>query len=359
MTPGSVPVSSKNYVFDPRPHFPFRIVAKRYWIGEHCPDTTDQPVSKTQQDALTLVFLHGSGAHKEHWEPTIQRLFDNEHTARNALRFHDMWALDMPNHGDSAILNEDALRWGYDLFSWEDYARGVHSFLAGLGSGVDVDLSKRTLALVGHSMGGPVSMLATTFYPLLRIWSLHLIEPFLLGERVKSWGFDFIGMAEQQRDMWPSSEDAFQSLRVHPALRICDERILKLFANHGLRPLPTTEYPGLRRGVTLKCTKNQEAATLRDRMSSRVAYRYLPHLLKEVPTHITYGTVMDLIPEDWQENILYIASGGISNFASVTRVPEAGHMILQTHPDAVADVIWKSLTQSHESPTNITLLGKL
>lgn len=73
-------------------------------------------------------------------------------------------------------------------------------------------------------------MLATTFYPLLRIWSLHLIEPFLLGERVKSWGFDFIGMAEQQRDMWPSSEDAFQSLRVHPALRICDERILKLFA---------------------------------------------------------------------------------------------------------------------------------
>lgn len=115
MTPGSVPVSSKNYVFDPRPHFPFRIVAKRYWIGEHCPDATDQPVSKTQQDALTLVFLHGSGAHKEHWEPTIQRLFDNEHTVRSALRFHDMWALDMPNHGDSAILNEDALRWGYDL----------------------------------------------------------------------------------------------------------------------------------------------------------------------------------------------------------------------------------------------------
>ena len=37
--------------------------------------------------------------------------------------------------------------------SWEDYARSVHAFLAGLGSGVDVDFSKRNLVAVGHSMG--------------------------------------------------------------------------------------------------------------------------------------------------------------------------------------------------------------
>ena len=41
--------------------------------------------------------------------------------------------------------------------SWEHHARGLHAFLAGQGTGVDVDFSKRRLALVGHSMGGPVT----------------------------------------------------------------------------------------------------------------------------------------------------------------------------------------------------------
>ena len=30
---------------------------------------------------------------------------------------------------------------------------------------------------------------------------------------------------------------------------------------HGLRPLPTAEYPDLKEGVTLKCTKKQEAVS--------------------------------------------------------------------------------------------------
>ena len=179
MTTGSSPVLSKSYVLDPRPLFPFRIVAKRYWIEEF-PDAIDCD-TKPREDDLTLVFMHGNGAHKEHWEPTIQRLFDNQQTAaRRTVRFHDMWSLGMPNQGDSAILNEETLLWRYDIckihifftvmkiqinsipfgiyaVSLEHHARGVHAFLAGLGTGVDVDFSKRRLALVGHSMGGPVA----------------------------------------------------------------------------------------------------------------------------------------------------------------------------------------------------------
>ena len=117
MTSYSVPVFSKSYVFDPRPHFPFRIVAKRHWIGELCPDTDDHDTfSKTREDVLTLVFMQGIGAHKEHWEPTIQRLFENQQAAtQGTVRFHDMWSLDMANQGDSAILNEETLLWGYDI----------------------------------------------------------------------------------------------------------------------------------------------------------------------------------------------------------------------------------------------------
>ena len=117
MATGSIPVFSKNYTFDPRPRFPFRLVVKRYWIGEPCLDADDHDTfSKTREDVLTLVFMGGIGAHKEHCEPTIQRLFENQQaTSRGTVRFRDMWSLDMPNQGDSAILNEEILRWGYEI----------------------------------------------------------------------------------------------------------------------------------------------------------------------------------------------------------------------------------------------------
>ena len=31
--------------------------------------------------------------------------------------------------------------------------------------------------------------------------------------------------------------------------------------DHGVRPLPTAEYPDLKQGVTLKCTRKQEAVS--------------------------------------------------------------------------------------------------
>ena len=46
---------------------------------------------------------------------------------------------------------------GMYAVSWQHFARGVHPFLVGLGTGVDVDFSKGRLALVGHSMAGPVA----------------------------------------------------------------------------------------------------------------------------------------------------------------------------------------------------------
>ena len=113
MATGSIHVLSKNYRFDPRPRFPFCITAKQYWVGPSADDHDTFP--KTREDVLTLVFLNGNGAHKEQWEPTIQQLFENQQmAAQRTVRFHDMWPFDMPNHGDSAILDEETLGSGYD-----------------------------------------------------------------------------------------------------------------------------------------------------------------------------------------------------------------------------------------------------
>ena len=36
---------------------------------------------------------------------------------------------------------------------WEDYARLLHAFLNGMGTGVDVDVRKHRIIGIGHSLG--------------------------------------------------------------------------------------------------------------------------------------------------------------------------------------------------------------
>lgn len=104
-------VFSKSYVFDPRPQLPFKISAKRYWTDSN----SDVDDDKTQGEALTVIFAHANGFHKEHWEPIIHRLFEQQRAAEQcALRIQDMWAIDAPNHGDAAVMNEEVLAWGYE-----------------------------------------------------------------------------------------------------------------------------------------------------------------------------------------------------------------------------------------------------
>lgn len=95
----------ESYVFDPRPRYPLLTTAKRYW---HPQLFSDDP------DALTLVFTHGTGFHKEQWEPTFEHLCELlERSGHPNIKLREIWSIDCPNHGDAAILNEEELSWGY------------------------------------------------------------------------------------------------------------------------------------------------------------------------------------------------------------------------------------------------------
>jgi len=54
---------------------------------------------------LTMVNLM---ADKEHWEPVIKELFEENHAAGSAI-IKEAWAIDCQDHGESAILNENEL----------------------------------------------------------------------------------------------------------------------------------------------------------------------------------------------------------------------------------------------------------
>ena len=48
-------------------------------------------------------------ADKEHWEPTIEGLFRRE-ACHSHREIREVWAIDWPNHGDSAALNTELFK---------------------------------------------------------------------------------------------------------------------------------------------------------------------------------------------------------------------------------------------------------
>lgn len=99
-----MPLAFEEYGFDPRPQFPFAVTMKRY------PNLADD------RNGFTLILAHGTGFHKEVWEPIVERIFATENAKPNGLLIREAWAIDAPNHGDAAALNTGLLHSGaYDL----------------------------------------------------------------------------------------------------------------------------------------------------------------------------------------------------------------------------------------------------
>ncbi|KAJ6605076.1 Alpha/beta hydrolase fold-1 [Mycena sp. CBHHK59/15] len=329
-------LASQSYVCDPRPKYPLVITAKRYW----------NPASPflNDPDAFTLIFAHGTGFHKEHYEPTIEDLYKMLPEGSGPPKIREAWSIDCPNHGDAAVLNENTLRWGYEpIFGWQEYARSLHIFLAGLGTGVDVDFSTHRLVLLGQSMGAVSLVFALTYQPELKPDRLVLIEPMAIAESAGPAMKKFLaGGSANRRDIWPSREEAYNVLKSRPAWKIWDDRILRLYVEHGLRPLPSLEYPD-KEGVTLKCTRRQETATYSDPLGSSLAYRMTGEIAKRIPIHVVYGAIDDYIPREVKDDFVKNGLGGEKNLASLSRVPKGGHLVIQTNPTGLAEAIFAVL----------------
>ncbi|KAF9492694.1 hypothetical protein BDN71DRAFT_1451172 [Pleurotus eryngii] len=328
-------LSSQLYVFDPRPDFPFRFAVKRLW----------DPLSPYLQDedAYTLIMVHGTGFHKEHWEPVLDDLYGLLlKQAGGVAKVREAWCLDTYNHGDSALLNENVLTQGYDkLCSWEDIARGIHLFLSGKGTGIDIDFSKRKLAGIGHSSGAVGLILSTTYHPRVKYSLLHLVEPMILPTSPPGIPNVLEAGAVKRRDIWPSKEEAMKAFNSRPSWQVWDPRILQTYVEHGLTSLPTLSYPDVTKGVTLKCPRHLEAASYRDGVTRTRAFWYLPTLVQRYPVHILYGAVSDYYPGTIKEDV--INNAGASNLASIVWAEGAGHLITQVNPTRLAGEIAKVL----------------
>ncbi|KAI0828202.1 hypothetical protein BC628DRAFT_1409294 [Trametes gibbosa] len=275
------------------PHIPLLVTARQYWSAD---------CARDDPDALTLVFAHATGLHKEQWEPTLAHLFALLRTSRKAkIRDAPMGRV----------------------------ARAVHLFLAGLGKGVDVDFSKRKLVGVGHSMGATAIILQTYQPPLPtspRSWSTrssHLPKPAAPSHNACSKAQRTARHLVSPWKIWDSACSAVRRA--------------------WLRTLPTAEYPDKTEGVTLTCTRYQEAASFRDLLGRAKAYQYLSHTCARMPVHFIWGGLPHLIctPLLNEEVRRVIMSDGTqSRHVSDQRVPGAGHAIPQMQPEGLAKALW-------------------
>ncbi|KIK62974.1 hypothetical protein GYMLUDRAFT_41275 [Collybiopsis luxurians FD-317 M1] len=342
----SSPLLSETYVFDPRPYYPLLSTVKRY----RNPSWTEE--------GLTLIFAHGTGFHKEQWEPTIDDLLDIIHQQHAEIKIREIWSIDAPNHGDAALINEKTLQWGYEpVFRWEEYGRSMHAFLTGrgrtsLGSKLggkivnNFDFTSHTLVGIGHSMGAISLLFALDFAPSIenRFASIFLVEPMTMDPVVGSKGpaKKLPAGSEARKDIWPSQEEAYQMLKARKTWQRWDDRVLKIFVESGLRPLPTLDYPDIKDGVTLRCTRKQETASYRDSHGWVSIYRGIRNYASRVRLHIYYGAIHDYVPGEAKTDVIHNAAGP-ENLASYGYIEGAGHTAPQHSPRGVAEKIYESL----------------
>ncbi|KAL5488428.1 hypothetical protein ACEPAI_6546 [Sanghuangporus weigelae] len=332
----------------PDDSYPFYITAKRYIS----PTFGDDP------EAFTLILLHSTSFFKEAWEPTLEDLVDcvSSHPIRLV---REAWAIECPNHGASAELNESILQLPEHRhsFTCEKYALAVHRFLlAGPSKGAKVDFLRRNIIGIGHSLGGVAIAILSSLQPRIPLRSIILIEPMLSPggrEYLEELRYGLVRSAYERHDVWPDRKRALRYLKDRDRTKLWDPRMLQSFIRYGLREHPGAKFADTPyRGVTLCCSRDEEAAMYRDVEGPTKPVIYLNETCSRLPVHVIFGATNDYIPQTVHDAL--IDSSSPRRFASISRVEKAGHLVPQCAPKALANVISQILMQE----TNNCVGGK-
>ncbi|KAI0030391.1 hypothetical protein K488DRAFT_54342 [Vararia minispora EC-137] len=331
-----------SFVHPPDDTYPLFITAKRYSEPQYPP---------LDNCSLTLICLHSTSFPKEVWEPTLDSLFRISRDSRSPVQIREAWVIECPNHGSSAVLNEDYFCHPAHSgrFGCRKYGLAVHRFLT---SGPFSQLKHPgSLALVGHSLGAVASCFLRVLEPRLKFRLHIIIEPAMTAGSGSAIHFlEFrrraVVGAYERRDVWPSREEA----RVAFKRSGWDSRVLDSFLEFGLR-----DHSGRRdarmsySGVTLACTRDEEAGMYKDIDGPLDSVPLLKSICKEGPVHAIFGEIADFIPVQTREALCDPTSG--CKFASFSIMKDIGHIIPQVAPDRLAHEIQRILSiQVHPKP---------
>ncbi|GLB33185.1 putative alpha/beta hydrolase family protein [Lyophyllum shimeji] len=328
----------------PRDGYPLVTTAKRYWLPE-------LEIHASDPEALTLILLHPTSFHKETWEPSLERLLKCSAQPGSRVKIREAWALDCPNHGEAGHLNEPVLNLPEfrNNFSCEKYARAAHRFLSdGPYHEAGVDFRQRNLVGIGHSLGANAMLILQHLEPRVPFKSLVIVEPLISPagpHHLNKLRSVLVKGAHERRDVWPDRAMAMIALKKRERTQKWDPRITELFVKYAIVPHPGSyekETPYL--GVTLACTRDQEAAMYRDADGPTKPVQDLKKVCTAIPVHMILGTVHDFMPARVHEAILDPRYGGI--YATVRKMAGVGHLIPQEAPDELGVAMYDALAST-------------
>ncbi|KAF9220917.1 hypothetical protein BS17DRAFT_797430 [Gyrodon lividus] len=306
----------------------------------------------SEPEGLTLLFAHGINAHKEHWEPTLQRMFYNQRCKAKHHCIREAWSFDWLNHGDAAELNKERLwlRPPGDLAAAE-WGFAIASFAQSLRA------KGHRLVALGHSAGAGAMMLSTKEFPLSRppYVALFLVEPSILTRELWMAHLEERELtvrksteaALRRKASWSNLEDAAEYLRRIRPWSVYDPKVFDVFKRYGLRTVFAREGSKKTTScVVLKCHNQHEAFAYADTESHFEAARQYARICHTIPVHIVFGMVssygesagrvtLSHRPSYFQDCVTNVSEGRIPT--SVVTIPGPGHVIVQEAPDALAD----------------------
>ncbi|KAJ2912230.1 hypothetical protein MD484_g8185, partial [Candolleomyces efflorescens] len=313
------------------------VSAKRY--------TSEESVKN--EGGLTLLFTHCNGSHKEQWEIVIAQLFNLQQSKAEPYRIREAWSFDRQNYGDAAVLNAQALFRRQDTVSLYEWALALSSFVQ------SPLLRGHRLVAIGHSAGATAWMLTTQHFHSPPYTSMFLVESTIthkaifereLDERMQYMDF-VVNLTLNRKYQWDSKQKAFEYFKKRVPWIMWDERSVRLLVEYGLH-----DSPDYRRGVSLKWTREQEAASYPDTKPHQESAIYLSRLCKQIPVHLVWGERVEFMPEYLRDSLSDPLEG--MSPASVSYVQDAGHMVVQEKPDSLAEVI--SVKLDTLSPSSLT-----
>jgi len=312
-----------------------------------------------------LLFAHGTGFHKEQWEPAIERLFANDKAKRsqnNPSQILESWSIDCQNMGAGALVNEELLVREPGVLSIHDYA---DAFVALYESGLLGNLEKglQKVVLLGHSAGTVASVFAAAHFDPPSTMPFHamiLVEPCLFAPAMAEKHTPMYQIVEQmtplRREFWESREAAHKWMKSRPPWNVWDSRNLALYVEYGLRPLPTILHPG-KAGVALSCSPADEFKAFGSTKESLKAVDCLGKICDVIPVHLVFSARDDMFSREQKDSLNNPSQGRV--FSSVSRVSGAGHLVVQEKPDLLADVIYAILNDKLDTTSSSSQYPKL
>ncbi|TFK87183.1 alpha/beta-hydrolase [Polyporus arcularius HHB13444] len=308
-----------------------RLVTKRYVAQDYSPE------------GVTLLFFHCTGSHKEVFEPIIPSLLSLKHATYRTSVVREAWTFDNPSSGEASFYNAEVLErqaTGFTVEEWCDCFKELY---------VSGTFEGHALMPVAHSNGATAVLLATIpgALPAVPFKSLILVEPPLItkaawDEHKEQQEFalkTISAMVMKRRDTWATRTDARQYFEKRLPWSSWDKRVLELFLEHALKEVSVEENGAPAQKVTLCCSRLQEYTQYTNTAPHFLAAERVGTIDPAVPVHFIFGEREDVVPWYCHNSVLEKRP-----VASLQRVPDAGHFVVQENPNALGVAIARILT---------------